>query len=271
MRLTRRLSERRRRSLVDSSMSGIVMPWGRWSIRSAARDGSIDLLFNNAGLAMGGPTHELTGQHWDCIIDVNIRGVVNGVLTAYPRMIERGYGGVGSTPRRGRDSKHRRCYPPTPATKHAVVGLSTGLRPEASAARCSSECPVPGCGGDCDPRSVALPATYRRQPRLPSRHGSTCNRCIRSRSPRTASPRAALGAIARNKAIIVVPRSTEGAVVPPPSVACPGRADQPIDSSDRHPRSGPARIGTEHSPCSRASNHTQQRHAVTGSRLPPAL
>jgi NADP-dependent 3-hydroxy acid dehydrogenase YdfG len=50
----------------------------------AARDGAIDFMFNNAGLSMGGPTHELSGAHWDRIIDVNLRGVVHGLLAAYP-------------------------------------------------------------------------------------------------------------------------------------------------------------------------------------------
>src|SRR4051812_43341289 len=28
------------------------------------RDGVLDFMFNNAGMSMGGPTHELTEQHW---------------------------------------------------------------------------------------------------------------------------------------------------------------------------------------------------------------
>ena len=42
-----------------------------------------DLLFANAGISMGGPTHELTRAHWDRIIDVNLNGVVNGLLAVY--------------------------------------------------------------------------------------------------------------------------------------------------------------------------------------------
>lgn len=44
----------------------------------AGRHGSLDLLFNNAGISLGGRTEELTGAHWDRIIDINLRGVVNG-------------------------------------------------------------------------------------------------------------------------------------------------------------------------------------------------
>ena len=43
-------------------------------------------MFNNAGISIGGETEELTLDHWNSIIDVNIRGVVHGVHAAYPLM-----------------------------------------------------------------------------------------------------------------------------------------------------------------------------------------
>ncbi len=43
---------------------------------------------------MGGPTQELTRAHWDRIIDVNLNGVVNGLLAVYPAMVERGSGHI---------------------------------------------------------------------------------------------------------------------------------------------------------------------------------
>ena len=104
--------------------------------------GPIDLLVNCAGISLGGATHEMSESHWDRIIDVNIRGVVNGVRAVYPSMIDRGRGqivnvasGAGLVP------------PPFVAayamTKHAVVGLSTALRPEAAlhGVRVSVLCP----------------------------------------------------------------------------------------------------------------------------------
>jgi NAD(P)-dependent dehydrogenase (short-subunit alcohol dehydrogenase family) len=106
------------------------------------QSGRIDLLFNNAGITMGGPTHEQTGAHWDRIIDVNLRGVVNGVLAAYPRMVEQGDGHIVNTA-----SGAGLAAPPFvtayAATKHAVVGLSTGLRAEAAlhGVRVSVLCP----------------------------------------------------------------------------------------------------------------------------------
>src|SRR5205823_1654434 len=48
------------------------------------RTGRIDYLFNNAGIGVGGNVQDLTVDHWNRIIDVNLRGVVNGVAAAYP-------------------------------------------------------------------------------------------------------------------------------------------------------------------------------------------
>jgi NAD(P)-dependent dehydrogenase (short-subunit alcohol dehydrogenase family) len=93
--------------------------------------GGLDLLVNNAGISMGGPTHELTARHWERIVDTNIGGVINGVLAAYPHMIERGRGHIVNTA-----SGAGLVAPPFvtayATTKHAVVGLSLGLRPEAA-------------------------------------------------------------------------------------------------------------------------------------------
>ena len=51
---------------------------------TAERHGRLDLLFNNAGLGIGGAAEELDLAHWDRAIDVNLRGVVHGVHAAYP-------------------------------------------------------------------------------------------------------------------------------------------------------------------------------------------
>ncbi len=101
-----------------------------------------DLLFANAGIALGGPTHELTRAHWDRIIGVNLNGVVNGVLAVYPGMVERGSGHIVVTA-----SGAGLVAPPFvtayATTKHAVVGLALGLRPEAAlhGVRVSVLCP----------------------------------------------------------------------------------------------------------------------------------
>jgi NAD(P)-dependent dehydrogenase (short-subunit alcohol dehydrogenase family) len=101
-----------------------------------AEHGSLDLMFNNAGISIGGETQELTLDHWDSIIDVNIRGVVHGVHAAYPVMVAqpprdgvRGHivntASMGGLMAAGLLTSYV-------MTKHAVVGLSLALRSEAA-------------------------------------------------------------------------------------------------------------------------------------------
>ena len=95
-------------------------------------EGPIDFLFNNAGICLFGEAYDMTPDQWKRILDVNIRGVVHGISTVYPRMVERGSGHiintasmVGLVPAAGSAAY---CL-----TKHAVVGVSTSLRGEGAA------------------------------------------------------------------------------------------------------------------------------------------
>jgi len=55
--------------------------------------GAVHILFNNAGVAVGGPTVEMTHDDWRWVIDVDLWGPIHGVETFLPRMIEQGEGG----------------------------------------------------------------------------------------------------------------------------------------------------------------------------------
>jgi NAD(P)-dependent dehydrogenase (short-subunit alcohol dehydrogenase family) len=97
-----------------------------------AEHGRLDLMFNNAGISIGGETEELTLDHWNAIIDVNIRGVVHGVAAAYPLMVRQGSGHIVNTASMG-GLMAAGLLTSYVMTKHAVVGLSLALRSEAAA------------------------------------------------------------------------------------------------------------------------------------------
>jgi NAD(P)-dependent dehydrogenase (short-subunit alcohol dehydrogenase family) len=94
--------------------------------------GQLDLMFNNAGIVFGGETEDLTLQHWNAIIDVNLRGVVHGVAAAYPLMVKQGSGHIVNTASMG-GLMAAGLITSYVTTKHAVVGLSLALRSEARA------------------------------------------------------------------------------------------------------------------------------------------
>ena len=94
--------------------------------------GHLDYMFNNAGTGIFGPVLEMTTAHFERLIDVNLRGVVHGVLAAYPAMVRQGHGHIVNTA----SSAGLLPAPVLAAygmTKHGVVGLSVALRIEARA------------------------------------------------------------------------------------------------------------------------------------------
>lgn len=95
------------------------------------RTGRLDYIFNNAGIGIDGTVDYYGIEDWNQIIDVNLRGVINGVQAAYQIMIKQGFGHIVNT-------ASVAGLMPTPGmvsyatTKHAVVGLSKSLRAEAA-------------------------------------------------------------------------------------------------------------------------------------------
>ncbi len=56
--------------------------------------GPVSLLFNNAGVSGAGlPAAKMTYAQWDWGVGINLNGVINGVQTFLPRMVQRGGGG----------------------------------------------------------------------------------------------------------------------------------------------------------------------------------
>lgn len=57
------------------------------------RLGRVHVVFNNAGVALGGPVSALTHDEWRWIIDVDLWGAIHGVEAFLPRMLEQHDGG----------------------------------------------------------------------------------------------------------------------------------------------------------------------------------
>jgi len=55
-----------------------------------ARFGAAHVLFNNAGVAVVGPTWTTTLEEWQWVLDVNLMGVVHGIRNFVPRMLAQG-------------------------------------------------------------------------------------------------------------------------------------------------------------------------------------
>lgn len=162
--------------------------------------GSIDYLFNNAGIGIGGEVDTLTLDDWTDIIDVNLRGVIHGVHAAYPAMIRQGSGhiintasmaGLITTSAQGGYS----------ATKHAVVALSKTMRVEAAThgVRVSVLCP----GVVRTP--ILTGGEFGRNKMVSRENQQKLGEALRPMDAGVFAEKALRG-IARNEAIIVVPR-----------------------------------------------------------------
>lgn len=100
-----------------------------------ARFGAAHLLFNNAGVGVGGPVWKSTLEDWKWTLDVNLMGVVHGIRSFVPRMLNQGsaahivntssFAGLISVAGMG-----AYC-----ASKHAVVALSESLLLDLQAAK----------------------------------------------------------------------------------------------------------------------------------------
>lgn len=89
---------------------------------------SIDILINNAGLAVGvDKEHEGSLDEWDVVIDTNVKALLSMTRLVVPGMVERGRGHIINIGSIAGDA----AYPGGSvycATKAAVKALSDGLR-----------------------------------------------------------------------------------------------------------------------------------------------
>jgi NAD(P)-dependent dehydrogenase (short-subunit alcohol dehydrogenase family) len=91
---------------------------------------AVHIVFNNAGVAVGGPIVEMGHDEWRWVIDVDLWGPIHGVEAFVPRLVEQGEGGhvlftasfAGLVPNIG--------LGPYCVAKYGVVALAEVLRRE---------------------------------------------------------------------------------------------------------------------------------------------
>lgn len=105
--------------------------------------GKIDVMLNNAGLMPLSPLHQKKIEEWNTMIDVNIKGVLNGIAAVLPSMRERKEGHIINV-----SSVAGHLIGPAgsvySATKFAVRAISEGLRKEEAANNIRSTIISPG-------------------------------------------------------------------------------------------------------------------------------
>lgn len=91
--------------------------------------GHIDVIINNAGIMPLSPMDRLNVDEWYKMIDVNIKGVLNGIAAALPYMKEQKFGQIINT---SSVAGHKVFFGSAvySATKYAVRALTEGLRME---------------------------------------------------------------------------------------------------------------------------------------------
>jgi NAD(P)-dependent dehydrogenase (short-subunit alcohol dehydrogenase family) len=169
--------------------------------KTVKRTGRLDYLFNNAGIVIGGYVNLYGIEDWNRVVDVNLRGVINGIQAAYKIMLNQGFGHIVNTASMA-GLMHGPGNVVYTTTKHAVVGLSISLRAEAAHLGIHVSVVCPGVirtpilegGGRYGKMLIDIPAEQVR--RMWEK--------LRPMSPDVFAEKV-LNSVAKNKAIIIVP------------------------------------------------------------------
>jgi len=93
--------------------------------------GPPDAIVNNAGVMLLGDITQQDPDEWDRMLDINVRGLLNGILAVAKGMVQRRHGTIVNIS----SIAGRKAFPNHVAyvgTKFAVTGLSENLREELS-------------------------------------------------------------------------------------------------------------------------------------------
>lgn len=102
----------------------------------------IDCLFNNAGVTLLGESQHIPFERWKWLLDINLMGVVHGILAVYPIMVRQKQGHIINTASIAGLTGYATASAYT-ASKAAVLELTRSLRAEAHIhnVRISAACP----------------------------------------------------------------------------------------------------------------------------------
>lgn len=174
--------------------------------QTVQRTGRLDYMFNNAGILIIGNVCHHNIEDWNFILDVNLRGVINGVQAAYSVMTAQGFGHMVNTA----SLAGMASFPGMVSyatTKHAVFGLSISLRGEARSRGICVSVLCPGFirtailenGGKYGKTLIELSGEQKR----------IISKMIDKIKPMDPAlfARKALNCVAKNKAVIILPKS----------------------------------------------------------------
>ena len=119
--------------------------------RVVEEHGRIDILVNNAGISRYRPFLTMTGEDWDKVLDVDLKGVFFCAQAAAPAMVAQNYGrivnissalGTGATPHNTAGSPGGSS--PYASAKAAVILLTKTLARELGPSNVTVNCIAPG-------------------------------------------------------------------------------------------------------------------------------
>jgi NAD(P)-dependent dehydrogenase (short-subunit alcohol dehydrogenase family) len=176
-----------------------------WLVENTVAEyGRLDYMINNAGIAIGGDSRDLSMQQWRRVLDVDLLGVMHGTVHAYRVMARQGHGHIvnisslsGLVPQPGNTAY---CM-----SKHGIVGLSLSLRCEGVdlGVKVSVVCP-----GDMKTKIYDNMVVVN----MPREQVATLSRRTHYLMPQMsaqAAARAILRGVARNRPLIVFPTAVQ--------------------------------------------------------------